>query len=383
MQTKRMKKTPNTLFTLMEDLVAINSVLPREEKLTNFIEKFLLEIGFEVERVSASTQRDCLVATFGTAHEYICLYGHMDTVPPDPLWKNDPFAVTYDTENAYGLGVADMKGGLAVILRTAVFAKENSLALKVAFGVDEEGISLGSHVLSQHEFFNDVSAMIVAESGQVFNNNQDFAVNYGRKGRFVAELEIRGVTAHAARSDEAVNAITEVSKVLQLLSTFSFTDHQRLGKVEIIPFYIHSETSAFSIPDRTVLRLNILTVPSYTSNDILAQLRNIFEKENLDVIVSLVARDTPYMEAYEVDINSPFIKKVEGIFANYSTKPGYAISVGDENRFAHILQIPIISIGPVGGGDHTAHEWVSLLSLKKTEEVYKEIIQMQNIRKPL
>jgi hypothetical protein len=42
-------------------------------------------------------------------------------------------------------------------------------------------------------------------------------------------------------------------------------------------------------------------------------------------------------------------------------------SVADENVFANRLHIPVVTIGPIGGGDHTAEEWVSLNSLKKNE----------------
>lgn len=373
--------TTESVLELTKRLVAINSVFPHEQAITDFIESFLLQLGYEVQRVPVTTDRDNLVAVFGQAEQYLCLYGHMDTVEPDPLSRHDLFQVRTDDKNAYGLGVVDMKGGLAVILKAAVFAVEHQIPLKLAFGVDEENISQGSYVLSQQPFFQDVDCMIVAESGQVFNEDQDFALNYGRKGRIVIEALVKGQTAHAARSDEAINAITEAGRLLMHLTTLQFPAHKHLGKVEIVPFYMSARTSAFSIPDQAILHLNILTVPDVTSLSIISKFESLAKRLKISATFKLAPRETPYMEAYEVDRSQKVVKNLEKIFAHYHVQPGYTISVADENRFAHQLQIPVISLGPIGSGDHTHKEWVSLRSLAKTLEVYEEVIRSRRYTK--
>jgi acetylornithine deacetylase/succinyl-diaminopimelate desuccinylase-like protein len=270
-----------------------------------------------------------------------------------------------------------MKGGIAAILVAAQYAVEHDLPMKIALGVDEENISLGSQTLVQTDFFRDVVFLVSAESGQIFDENQEFSVNYGRKGRFVLEVEISGQVAHAARSDQAVNAITQATKFLASLSQLQLPTHAHLGKTEIIPFFIHGETDSFSIPARATLRLNILSVPGVTSQSMIAKLDKIAAAEKIDAQVSLVARPTPYMEAYEVDLADPIITQFEAtVLAGTKVKPGYAISVADENRFAHALNIPVISLGPIGGGDHTAQEWVSVDSLQQTVQAYQKILEL-------
>lgn len=364
--------------SLLHQLIAIPSVFPQEQKLANFLEYYLQDLSFHVERISSARGRDNIVATFGQAETYLCFYGHMDTVPPDPLWKErqDPFSVTLDGDVARGLGAADMKGGIVAILQTARFAHHNNLPLKVAFGVDEENISLGSHTLSQHTFFGDVRCMISAESGQIINEHQDFAVNYGRKGRIVLELHIEGKTAHAAQSYLAVNAIQQAAQVIQILQSAEFPIHPQLGPAELVPFYIHSTTDAFSIPERATIYVNVLTVPGVSSDDVMNFIHHQCQAHNIHIDVQVQERETPYMESYQVDRQDEFIRLLETkIFPRYSVIPGYAQSVADENRFANTLNIPVISMGPIGGGDHTADEWVSLKSLEKTILAYSEIVR--------
>lgn len=368
--------TTESVMNLMTSLVAIPSVFPNEENVTSFIELYLQKLGFQVTRISSESNRDNLVAEFGKAKKHVCFYGHMDTVPPDPEWQQDPYTVSTQDDIARGLGVTDMKGGIAAILVLAEYAVKHNLPVKLAFGVDEENISLGSYHLTQTSFFDSVEFLISAESGQVFNENQDFAVNYGRKGRFALEVNIQGKNAHAARSDLATNAILEASRFFDLLKTMNLPIHEKLGHAQVIPYSVQSETDSFSIPSHATIKLNVLSVPGITSDTFIHQLETLCLDNNLQAQIQLVPRETPYMESYEVDTNSDIIRTLETrILSNWNVQPGYSISVADENRFAYALGIPVISLGPIGGDDHTAQEWVSISSLRKVVEVYCDILE--------
>ena len=43
--------------------------------------------------------------------------------------------------------------------------------------------------------------------------------------------------------------------------------------------------------------------------------------------------------------------------------------------FAGRLNIPVITLGPIGAGDHTKDEWVRIASLDATTSAYKEILR--------
>lgn len=377
----------NPLETTLHELISIQSISGNEAECINYIENTLQNLNFDVTRIPAAPNRDNLIAqskaTQKSKKPTICFYGHVDTVEPDPAWKQNPFSVTTSQHPqhgrlAHGLGVADMKGAIAAMLQLARWADQTNIPLQLAFGVDEEQDSIGSHALVTSpiakKFFAKTAMIVSGESGQVVHEQQDFAVNYGRKGRIVVHISVKGVGAHAARSDIAVNAIHQIAQVIQSIQEIRFSAHAALGEVELVPFMVRSHTDSFSIPDTAEMEVNVLTVPGVSSKDIITEMTTTLQNKGIKASVSLKPRAVPYMESYQVDTSNKWIRKFEDvIFNTYSVQAGYAQSVADENRFAHSLGIPVISVGPIGGGDHTASEWVRLSSLHTVEKVYQEI----------
>src|SRR4029453_14153951 len=86
-------------------------------------------------------------ATFtGKGTKKILLIAHMDTVYPRGMLAQQPFRIEGD--RAYGLGIADDKQGIAVILHTLAILKAINFreygALTVLVNADEELSSPGS-----------------------------------------------------------------------------------------------------------------------------------------------------------------------------------------------------------------------------------------------
>ena len=53
----------------------------------------------------------------------------------------------------------------------------------------------------------------------------------------------------------------------------------------------------------------------------------------------------------------------------------YALSVADENDFANELHVPVVTIGPLGGGHHSQDEWVSRQSLRDLVRLYRTLVE--------
>ena len=365
----------NQTLEILRSLVRIRSVFPHEMTISKYILGLLKERGFSVAEVITEGDRPSIVATFGEAPKYLAFYGHLDTVPPDPLYAFDPFEMRTDESNAYGLGVADMKGGNACVLRAAFIAAERGIPVKVVFGVDEEDISQGAHDLISSGHLNDVSCMIVAEAGQVRDVNQPFSVGFGRKGRVLFEATIKGATSHAAVATIESNAIYRGAAFVRLLEGISFTHHSALGSTRIVPHSIQAEASAFSAPGECHLYLSALTTPGVTSEMVSSAIRDRAREQGLQIELAPVTRKTPYAEAYEVPLAHPFARFiVNDISAPAGVTVNYFSSVADENVFANCLGIPVVTLGPIGAGDHTKDEWVRLASLEATVEAYERIL---------
>jgi glutamate carboxypeptidase len=139
----------------------------------------------------------------------VLLTGHMDTVFPATGSFQSP--VWLDEATLNGPGVADMKGGLLVLL-TALQALEQSphaanLGYQIVLNSDEEVSSLGSAALLQE-------SAAKAQIGLVYEPSAlpDGTLAGARKGIGTYAIVARGLSAHAGRNpEEGRNAVAAIA----------------------------------------------------------------------------------------------------------------------------------------------------------------------------
>lgn len=366
-----------TTQQLLKKLVSIPSSFPHEKEVGDFIADYLKVKGFRVKKVMTGKDRPNVVATYGNASTYLGFYGHMDTVPNNFEERPEPYKLKITQNIARGLGVEDMKGGIAALLQTGEYAVKNNLPIKLIFGVDEEDISQGAHDLVDSGLLRDITFLVVGESGQVPKTAKHFTSCFGRKGRILFIADIKGKKAHAAESEKGVSAAEKAVDFVSVLRSIPFIKHPRLGKTQIVIHSITSKTDSFSIPDTAQITFSLLTTPGVTSSAFLKDLKQKIKKAEISADIYTFDRKTPYGESYEVDLKTPFLKVLQKeVYQKYNVTPMYTSSVADENVFANRLKIPVISLGPLGGGGHTSDEWIDLTSLETVENVYKQILQL-------
>jgi glutamate carboxypeptidase len=151
----------------------------------------------------------------GTGTKKILLIAHMDTVYPRGMLSGQPFKIEGD--RAYGLGIADDKQGIAVILHTlAILHAMNHRdygTLTVLINGDEEISSPGSrnHIAragAEHD------AVMSFEAG---GTPQEDRLRLATSGIGAATINVRGRASHAGSAPErGVNALYELAhQVLQ------------------------------------------------------------------------------------------------------------------------------------------------------------------------
>lgn len=131
MEVKDMKKDE---YKILKDLVSFNTIKDKENnEIINYIENYLKSLGFKTEYKSK-----VLVMSIGV-NPKLGFLGHTDTVEYINEFEK-PFEVVEKNGYLYGLGVCDMKGGIAAMLdavKKIDFTKLNS-GLKLYFTYDEE-----------------------------------------------------------------------------------------------------------------------------------------------------------------------------------------------------------------------------------------------------
>lgn len=291
----------------------------------------------------------------------ILLSGHMDTVYP----ITSPFQqLNYLNDNyVNGPGVADMKGGLIVMLH-ALMAFEQSDATEemgwdVIINADEEIGSPGSSAVLD-EIASNYEAALVYEPAM--NERGTLAKN--RKGSGKLTLVATGKAAHAGRAfDEGRNAICYLAEAICLVHQLN---GQRAG-VTINIGKIAGGEALNVVPDRAVAQLDIrISAPE----------DEFWVREALDTIVVALKRAD-----YSLSVHGGFGRPVKRVCAgterlfsriqHLGKELGLSIDWKDSggccdgnNLARHGLAV-IDTLGVRGGNIHSAEEYIVLDSLSE------------------
>jgi glutamate carboxypeptidase len=229
------------LLDTLRDLVSIESGSADIEGLKtigSLIADRLRALGGEVEMVPPAanmprflttppTVGDTVVARFrGRGTKRLLLLAHMDTVYQRGMLVQQPFRV--DGDRAYGLGVADDKHGVALILHTLAALKALNFdrygLITVLISPDEEIGSVAER---------DLIANLAAEHDLVLScegSPQDESVRLATSGVQMAVLTVKGRASHAGSAPEqGRNAVYELAH--QLLQMRDLSDPAKAVKV--------------------------------------------------------------------------------------------------------------------------------------------------------
>jgi acetylornithine deacetylase/succinyl-diaminopimelate desuccinylase-like protein len=384
-----------------------------ETRIAAYLEERLREAGFAVRRQPVhegpdGTVYDNLLAEKGRGPASILFYGHMDTVTARP-WLSHAQALTpvrevrrldgADREVVTGLGANDMKAGLAAALEALAPLEPDGWRIKLAFGVDEEYYSMGGYVLSRSDFFDDVRAVVVPETGDGPNTRHGpGAITLGRLGRCECVLDVPGTGGHGAQAHDPahVSAAAETVKIAARLERlraeyrerFTFCagpmpDPDATGEISGSTFVSRVEAGdgSLSIPSAGRILASFQLTPGVTVasrvkllDDLVAEMyasgelaRVIVSGEFKPVRVSLRKRPTPFNEAFCTPPDHPFTRYARGIVdAGVGFKAfNMGWSNADENLFAMARpELPILNLTPLGRDCHRAGEWVDMASVR-------------------
>ena len=179
----------------------------------------------------------------------VLLTGHMDTV----YAADSPFQSLrwLDSTTLNGPGVADMKGGLAVIL-AALTAFEHmpgaaSLGYDVLVNADEEIGSLSSAPLLS-SLARDKAAALTYEPASL----PDGTLAGSRSGSGNYSVVVTGRSAHAGRNPEqGRNALVAAAALAVALTAFATQD------LSVNPARIDGGSANNVVPDQAILRFNV------------------------------------------------------------------------------------------------------------------------------
>lgn len=214
---------PAVIATL-HDLVSIESGSADRAglaKIADYLDRRLHTLGARVDRIPSATGGAELVRGVfeGKGALKVMLIAHMDTVYDSGILTSEPYR--RDGNLLYGPGIADDKGGVAVILHALALLRtqqwDNYARITVLFNPDEETGSPGSgetiaRLAQQHD------VVLSFEPSPAKAVIKDEGVLLSAAGTSEVTMTVQGRAAHAgAAPEQGRNALIELAH--QLLAT--------------------------------------------------------------------------------------------------------------------------------------------------------------------
>jgi acetylornithine deacetylase/succinyl-diaminopimelate desuccinylase-like protein len=183
----------------------------------------------------------------------ICIYGHYDVQPPDPLdkWQTSPFEPTIRDGRLYGRGVSDDKGPMLIplVVAQAFMKTEGKLPVNVRFvfeGEEEIGSpSLEPLMRQQPDLFK--ADFVLSADGAMWRINEP-SITVASRGMTGLEFRLQGAAKdlHSGRHGGAV--ANPLHAIAQLIDSLHHDD----GRVAVAGFY--DAVHALSESERQALR---------------------------------------------------------------------------------------------------------------------------------
>lgn len=348
------------LMKTLERLVDIETGTGDAEGLATagkYLEDELKALGFTVTRHKAAGAAvgDNIVGRLkgkldSRSGRNLLLISHMDTVYLRGMLAKTPFRV--EGNKAYGPGIADDKGGNALILHSLKLLKEYGFrdfsTITVLFNTDEEKGSFGSRDLIQQEAqASDYVLSFEPTSADVER------LSLGTSGIAYVQVNIKGKASHAgAAPEQGINALVEASDLV--LRTLDIDD-----KAKGLRFnWTIAKAGAVSniIPDSATLNADVRYARNEDLDAAMKTLEERAQKKRLPgaEVEVVVTRGRPAFNAGEggrklIDKAQAFYKEAGGTLEIEERTGG-----GTDAAYAALSGKPVIeSLGLPGFGYHS------------------------------
>lgn len=320
----------------------------------------LRALGCQVQREPSAAAGDLVIGRLsGTGHRQVVLLAHLDTVFEDGTASRRPFAIGSDGR-ARGPGVTDDKAGVLAAIYALGILIECGLPMPaeviVCLSPDEE---VGSPT-ARARIEALASAADVVLSLECAR--EDGALVQARKGIADVEIRLTGRAAHAGiepeRGADAARAAARLTLALCELA-------DRTPEVSINVGLLRAGSRVNVVSEHAVVGLEARAPDGPTLTRVLDRIGQLAARSGTngitaDATVSALCPPWPRQPATEALVRlAAEVGREVGIEIRASATGG----VADANYAAATGTATLDGLGPVGGGDHSADEWLDTTSI--------------------
>ncbi|KAF5058638.1 putative succinyl-diaminopimelate desuccinylase [anaerobic digester metagenome] len=257
----------------------------------------------------------------------------------------------------YGLGAADMKGGMAAMMAAARVLREEEVPFTLLITTDEEELMTGAEFLAKRPEVRRASGILVGEP-------TDLRVAWKEKGISRLTLTAHGVAAHASMPWNGDNAIMRMASLLDKLDPMLKVPEGPTDDLTLVVSTIRGGTRNNIVPDRCDAQLNARFPYPLTAKEVRERIMRTLEGESYDMIMQYE------LPAFETSPDTALIRELldagaDGIFAvPYATEAAVYSTVN-----------PLVAVCGPGSPNmaHTKDEYVERWQLERAFRLYCEM----------
>jgi glutamate carboxypeptidase len=333
------------------------------------VESRLKALGFATERhkTTSGAGADIVVGKIqGQGQKKFMLQAHMDTVYQTGILSTQGYKV--DGNRIYGPGIADDKGGIAVILHSLAILKERGwkdyAQLTVMFNPDEEVGSIGSgERISQLADQHDVVLSCEPTAAKAVAKNE--AVLLGASGATRIDMHVTGKASHAgAAPDSGRNALIELSH--QMVQTRDI--YKSIPGVQLNWTVSQAGSVRNQIPDKAMASADVRTTLPGAAEKLQVILQNTVNTQKLipetQTLITLLGGRPPYQGGAKARV---LAEKAQAIYLELDRQLDIVPMTGGATDAAFAARSDkaavIESFGLAGWGYHAKDEYIEVDSI--------------------
>jgi glutamate carboxypeptidase len=290
----------------------------------------------------------------------ILLGGHYDTVfPLDSDFRSAKF-IDEDKKILNGPGVADLKGGILVIIKALEEIEQSPCADKILWEVflnpDEEIGSPGSaHLLEEAAQRNDIGLLYEPSL-------ENGSLAYKRKGSGNFTLIVRGKSAHVGRDfGSGMNAILALAKLIEKINALN----QKYLNIIINIGRIEGGGPLNVVPDLAIAKFNIRIDNNEDEEKILTEIKQVINDDpDRKVQIELYGKFNRKVKDPDIKTQNLFNLVIQcGKELGLDIKTRDTGGCCDGNNLATAGLANVDTLGVRGGAIHSSQEYVIIESL--------------------
>ena len=346
------------VLDLLSSMIRFPSLSGEEAEICAYMQSYVNAAGIQTRRVGNS-----LFFWIGRGPNKLLLASHLDVVPPSSRHPYPPFDAAEVNDRIYGRGASDAKASAAAMtsalleLAAENWQPENGQVI-VALTECEE-TNYGNNGLRKL-----LKGHLPRPQAALIGEPTSLLPTIAQKGLLILRLDAKGKSAHAARHTLGENAILKTVADVQHLSDITFERvHPILGHTSLNVTTIEGGTARNVIPDQCTIYLDIRSTPSYTHEEIVAQIKEAVASE----VTVHSNRIVPVSTATDETIVDACLESLPG------TEPMGSPTASD---WIFLKDVPTVKIGP-GRSElsHTAEECVDKSEVVRAVDFYKAAVK--------